>query len=338
MKINELQIAIQQYEQVVAVGGQIHSGGAASRALFEIFLASSARLVLIRLKEVSGAAIEVPSDQCTTKECVFASLSLPSLDTLQKAKDRLVTAAIAGDQMAATSALEELGILPFFSGYELQLPRLEIVVSSVPGRGQLIPMVELAIFAVELGDHKNARKFIIEAHGFGPGPSELHDLHSLEGVIALEEGNIVQAVNHLKDSFRMCMMDEYACVECSARAPNLMLVQRLLAHGERDEVIGHLIQCQDVWDAHKKNFSIWIDAITSGVKPEFAASGVLGLMSHPAIKMRHLDTVVKFLADEPRTPIVRSKAEVMARRERLREEYKNETLAAVDGKLHFSKN
>jgi hypothetical protein len=338
MDIKELQIAIRWYEEVVAVGCQIRSGGAASRALFEISLASSARLVLTRVQEANGAQIEVPSGQYSTMEEVFASPRLPSLDTLQKIANKLVTAVGTGNKAAAVFALEELGILPLCSGHELQLPRLEIVVSSVPGRAQLIPMVELAIFAAELEDLKSASKFVTEAHGFGPGPSELHDLRSVEGLIALGEGNIARAVSYLRDSIRVCMTDEYACLECSARAPNVMLAKRLFEHGESDEVVGYLAQCRDVWDAHRKQFSTWIDAIKSGEIPQFLASGVLGLMSHPATKMRHLDTMVAFLAEEPRTPTLRSRAEVVARRARLREEFRNESRAAIDGRLNASKN
>ena len=308
------------------------------RPLCELYLTKSASLVQKCVDALSDGKIETSSELDVQARDIFRPLKLPLQDVVQSAAQKLVLAVNSRDKDGMLSALEDMGVAERCLPPEQQLSRLEFVIRGAIGRAQLILLVELSIFAIELGEYKRAAKYAAEAHGLEPGTSELHDLYAVEGAIALDEHDVARAITYLKKSIRACMTDEYACLSCSVRAPNVMLAEKLLEHGKQEEVVDYLIQCQDVWDHSKKQFASWVDAIQNGERLEFLALGTLEAMNHPAVKLSHLCNSARFPDDVvgPTTP--QSPAEVRAGRERLRAEYKRQMSAAIKGELGTSNN
>ena len=58
----------------------------------------------------------------------------------------------------AVSLLGGIGVLQLCSAPDRQLLRLEVLARSVQSRAQMIPLVELALFAIELGDYEGAKR------------------------------------------------------------------------------------------------------------------------------------------------------------------------------------
>jgi hypothetical protein len=338
MGSNDLEATVQVYEDVVSASRKI-ARNVLSSALCQIFLTRSARAVLSCFNEASEAKLEIPSEKDSETKSQFELFRIPTPANASEVASKLLAAINKRDREMATSLLEEIGVLQFCSTHDRQLSRLEMATSSVLSRAQMIPLVELALFAVEQGDYASARKFAVECHGFRPGPSEMHDLQTVEGMIAFNEGDLDKAIKCLKNSILVCMTDEYACLSCSVRAPNTMLAKKLVENGDKDGVIEYLVSCQDVWGVHKALLAEWIGNIRNGERPEFLASGLLAAVNHPAMKLLHLSTKASFVSDDaPGLSEPKSRAEVIAGMERLRAEYKRSTKAAIKGALGNSNN
>jgi hypothetical protein len=131
-----------------------------------------------------------------------------------------------------------------------------------------------------------------------------------------------------------CQTDEYASVECSVRAPLLVLAEKLLERGERVEVLRHLLQCQDVWQFLRPQIEEWITVIERGERLEFQAAECLLPMNQPSVRLKaqwmsacSLQEGSESTAPKSTTP--KSRAAVLAGRERLRavyRRYKDEAL------------
>jgi hypothetical protein len=206
----------------------------------------------------------------------------------------------------------------------------------VLGRSRLIVLIELAIFAAELEMYARTSIYVREAQDLVPGPSELHDLHTIEGVIALGGGNKAGALRHLSESVRVCQEDDFARVTCSIRAPNLELATKLLWHSEQKGVIAYLAGCQLVWLHLAKQIDTWIDTIRNGEKPEFhSSSGILSAMDRPETKLRTL--LIKASFSDTLNPGIGLRGTRMGFEKTLTE-YKRRMAAAISGKLDTGKN
>src|SRR5205814_1659748 len=133
---------------------------------------------------------------------------------VQEAARKLFGAIASEDGIGVSNALEEMGVLVLSSGRKEQFSRLELVVGYVAGRAQIVPLVELALFATELEDHERAGRYSREARAFSPTSWELYNLCVVEGVISLEAGRRDEAILNLSRSIDACQSDEYASLEC----------------------------------------------------------------------------------------------------------------------------
>jgi hypothetical protein len=231
-----------------------------------------------------------------------------------------------------------MGLLALCPSSELLFGRLEFSVGCVIGPARVVPLVELAILAVELGDSERAGVYAANAHNLAPGAPELHDLHTVAGVVALNLGNVAEAKRCLSESVRVCEKNEVAWLACSIRAFSLLLAEKLLEHGEDAVVINYFSRCQYVWEHEASRITSWIDAIRAGQKPDFHAPSMRNARDHPALKIRALTIRSSFLPTPDEVDSERPKQDTQARRDEMRAEYKRTMAEAVKGKLETGKN
>jgi len=253
--------------------------------------------------------------------------TLPKLDAVHAAAEKLIAAAIAKNQADIVSGLSEMGVFALCPLPSQQFRRMESVARLVPGRVQLISAVELALFSIEIGDLEAAGTYAREARGFDPVAYELYNVSVVEGVIALNAGRYREAIQYLDESLAACQRDEYASLACGVRAPNFALIQKLLDSGERVEVLRHLLDCKKVWQSFGPQIDVWINAIESSGKFSFKESSMLRAMNEPAYRLLTQYTRARALEEESTSasspPNIRlSSGEIMARRAKLREEYR----------------
>jgi hypothetical protein len=263
---------------------------------------------------------------------------LPSIDAFQNAVPRLLEAIALQDGNAAVKVLGEMGALALCPSPELMFGRLEFTVGCVIGPARLIPLVELAIVAAELGDYQRASAYVADARTLAPGAPELHDLHTVVGLVALNAGNVAEAKECLSESIRVCERNEFACLACSIRAFSLLLAKELLEHGEHAAVVQYLSRCQGVWHYEAKRIASWIEAIRKGQKPDFLVPGIRSAMDTPAAKMHGLAIRSSFLPVPHEVASENSLPEIRARRDEMRADYKRHMTAAIKGKLETGKN
>lgn len=268
----------------------------------------------------------------------LAHFRLPSFDAVQAAIQEFTTAETSGDGAGMSSALERMEVFGLCPIPEMQLSRMELVAGYAVGRAHLIPLVELALFAAELEDYESAGRYDQEARALDPSAWELYTLCIVSGLIALNAGKNREAIQFLDRSIKACQTDEYASLNCGVRAPNLLLADKLLERGERVEVLKHLLDCRDVWQFYKLQIDNWVSLIEGGEAPQFQNSGMLRAMNQPSYKLQMQWVRACSLGEgsgsaAPKSTTPKSPAEVLAGRERLRAEYKNQMDAAIKGEL-----
>lgn len=263
---------------------------------------------------------------------------LPSPDAVQNATPGLLKAVASKDRDGAVRALAEMGIFVLCPVPEQVFDRLEFCVLSVVGRARLIPLVELAILATELAAYDKAVTYLADAHALAPGPPELHDLHTVAGVVALARGQEEDARKHLAESVRVCGEDEYARLMCGIRPFNLMLVEKLLERGERTVALRYLAQCQGVWTYAAKQIACWIDAIQNGQEPAFLAPSIRNVMDRPTTKIRDLTLRSIFLAQTPNSALDKPNEGARADVREILTRHRRDIAAAMKGKLGTNKN
>jgi hypothetical protein len=223
---------------------------------------------------------------------------LPSLKDIEAAAPMLIEAVVSSNQSAAVRALERMRVLALCPSCAQDFSRLEHSVGSIVGRRvRLIPLIELANLAAELCYFENASKYVNEAHSLSPGPAQLHHLHTISGLVALNEGNLPLAIECLAASARVCRKDDWACLDCSVRGHNLTLADKLLDHEQYESVALYLVACLDVWKFNKSRIQVWIDEIRTGRRPDFSAPSILS--RSPEHMMRRL---IMFAALMPEVP------------------------------------
>jgi hypothetical protein len=321
------------YESLLKMSERLYIGGNQMVCtLCELYAMMGAYRIRVCID--STDEIEIAPDHEKTGNQFSAQHRLPSHEAVQKAARELFVAVSTVDKAGMLRALEEMGVLALCPIPEQQFSRMELVAGCVTGRARLVPLVELSFFAAELGDYWRATKYALEARAFDPSAWELYKVCVVEGLVALNAGKIGEAVQCLSRSMSACQTDEYASVECSVRAPLLVLAEKLLERGERVEVLRHLLQCQDVWQFLRPQIEEWITVIERGERLEFQAAECLLPMNQPSVRLKaqwmsacSLQEGSESTAPKSTTP--KSRAAVLAGRERLRavyRRYKDEAL------------
>jgi hypothetical protein len=196
-------------------------------------------------------------------------------------------------------------------------------------------LVELAILSSELGFYERASADLKEALALSPGPPELHDLHTVAGIIALNRDNLADAKYHLAESVRACSVDDDSCLLCRRRPPNWSLAERLLERGESAAVKQYLKHCQTVWNDGGQ-ITIFIEEIEKNRIPDFSKLvGPPAFRNEPPFKMKRLIMRSEYLGQ---TVSESPKEGTRLGIECLLREFADITEAAIEGRLESSKN
>jgi hypothetical protein len=120
------------------------------------------------------------------------------------------------------------------------------------GAGSLALLATIALEA-EASDiaRNSAQQALQTRQDYQPG---LHEGHTVLGALALGEGRLADALEHLKISL----------VRFGFGGPSLRLVQRLTREGHRVEARSYLEQVIPLWDGPVDKCEAWIDAAKSG--------------------------------------------------------------------------
>lgn len=211
---------------------------------------------------------------------------LPQHNVVQKTAAVLIAAIESDDEAGVLRVLEDMGVLDLCPASEGHFSRMEIVAASVSGGCEVIPLVELSLFAAEVGDLQRAAQYAMHARAAGPGSWETYSLCLVDGLIAFDIGNTEEAIQCLSRSTAACQADEHASTACSIHALNLSLAQKLLEHGERVEVLMHLSECKDIWQYLRPQIDEWIGKIEKGEKLDFLGSDTMRTMNEPGVRLR----------------------------------------------------
>lgn len=247
--------------------------------------------------------------------------SLPEIDEVHSAVQRLAVAVASNSRVASITALQEMGVFALCPIPDEQLWRMEHLAGKVSGRARLVFLVELSLFAADNGDFDAVRKYVSEAWSLIPSGWELYNLCVFEGLFALEAGDLNDSVLYLEKSLSACQRDEQTLINCGLRPPNFLLAQRLLDRGARSAVLKHLVACKTVWQRSWMPMEKWINLIQNGQTPDFDDSAGLKGMKLPSCRLdlqwmraRSLELATRDTLPE-RT--VKSLEEVMKAREEL---------------------
>jgi tetratricopeptide (TPR) repeat protein len=319
---NELKLrtAVNDYERVIRSSELLCKKGGLLASLLSTFYAMWSAFA-VRLQFEESGEIATTLDETGGGLRSIDDESLPRLDTVRNAAERLMTALALHDAAEMYRALDEMGVLSLCRSSGEQLAKTEGVARRVAGRRQLILLVELALIATELERYDQARKYATEARAFHPTSWESYSLYMVEGLLALNANSRDKAVECLRESILACQSDEYTLLSCGVRVPNLVLVQKLLCNGERAEVTKHLLQCKDVWPFLGRRIDVWIRSIKNGSMPDTGISGVLNSLNFAyRLQMQWMRSLS--LEDQQNSAPAKSATEAIAERERLRAEYK----------------
>lgn len=332
----ELRKAINDYEKLIRSSELLcKKGGQLARVLSTFYAMWSAFAVRVRSEEWAEV-ISSTLDEPRGENRSIDSESLPKLDTVQESAEKLIRGLTLCDTAAMYRVLEDMGVLGLCPTPGEQLARTEGVVQRVPGRRQMILLVELALIATELGHYDQAHRYATEAHAFHPSSWELYNLRTVEGLIALNANRRDESIECLRESILACQSDEYTLLSCGVRVPNLLLLQKLLCSGERVEVMRHLLECKNVWPFLGRQIDVWISSVKRGSIPDTQISGVLNSLNFAyRLQMQWMRSLS--LEDEQNSSSAKSVNEAIAGRERLRAEYR-ESLRRTGRSFPFREN
>ena len=263
---------------------------------------------------------------------------MPIYETIDRAAQDLLFAIAAKEKAAALGALKEMRVLSFCPMPGQVFSRMEDVASRARGRPQQVFLVDLAIFAAEVGEYQRARKYIQQARSFDPSSRELYNIYVIEGLIALDDGRADEAIQCLHSSSQACQTDVDCSIQCSLLAPNLELAEKLLEIGEPFVVLEYFAACHNVWQHHRPQIEEWIHIVESGDKPVLQIAGTSEAVDQLSRRinvqwMRGCFLEMQQGLAEPTTPM--SPAQVLAGRERQQAEHKRRMNAHIARKLEY---
>ena len=322
---------VESYEMLFQYGEILcRREGHTAYILFNLYAMMSALQLRVCIGVSRSNEIENITECDKTEGYVLAREALPEHEAVQKAGRELLAAVASEDKAGISSALEEMGVFILCPIPDHQFQRMEVVVGSLQGRARPVVLVELSCLAAELEDYERASRYAQVARSLNPGSWERYNLCMIEGLVALNAGRDREAVQCLARSFRECLTDEYASLDCGIRAPNFALAQRLLAQGERVEVLRHLLQCKDVWQFFYKQLDKWISLIESGETPDFGKSGIVNSMMQPATRVQTQWVLACSPEEKPGGYSTKSPSTVKAAREKLLAVYRRQMNASID--------
>jgi hypothetical protein len=292
-----LEIEIASFERVVAIPLPQNSLGRSVVVALRELYATKCAFALLRCARTL-VECDIRTDRSGNREPgQFLESCVPSLESVQLAKPKLLRAVASQDQNGVVGALSEMGLFRLYEKPDRLFARLEFFAGSVIGRARLIPLFELAILAAETGSYDRAIRYSAEASALAPEPPELHDLHTVSGLVALAEGQVEKAKHELVKSVHVCGENEYGLLMCKIRPFNLNLAEKLLDCGEKMVVLKYLNECRRIWSYEAKRIVFWMNEIHTDQKPKFFAPGARAAMDRPWARMRDLTIRSHFLAE-----------------------------------------
>lgn len=233
------------------------------------------------------------------------------------AASRLLAGIEPNNADAIADALNEMRSLALFSFLEQAFPRLEDIALRVNGLAQQIFWVDLSLFAAKVGDIQRAGEYVRQARGFNLSSRELYNTCIIEGLIALRDGSVADAVQCLGNATIACQADVDSSIECSLLAPNFELAEKLLQLDKRIGVLEHLFACHNVWQDRRVQIETWIHMIETGEKPLVLVGRDLEELSErlPRQWMRACSLAVP--GNPPKSSRAMSPKEVLAERDEL---------------------
>jgi hypothetical protein len=324
MNRDDLQASVKDFERVIEEGARIsRTSDRLGHALAILFAMKSAYAIRVCLwkwdsEQTEGVEIGIPGERGRP-----TPQSLPTLSRVRAAAPKLISAE-SKSKAEILLVLEEAGVSDLCVAPQEQLFMMELVGRKLSGRALQVSLVELALFAVETGDIASATKYVAEALELAPTGWELHNLCVLEGFFAFRAGLILDAVRALDKSISVCLVDEYALLSCGVRAPNLILAQEFLEHGEVARVVSYLSQCMNVWRSFRSQIRELISLIESGETVDLQASEFALALNQLSYRLQ-MQWVQARSLEEPTelsssTQIRKSPSEIDAARKRLAED------------------
>lgn len=331
----ELVARIREFEAVIIVTERLlkkkHTAAPKLCALFAMWCAFRIQLCFghERLQEFDCGLEESP------EELIRRVTMLPSLDSIRRTINYLKNSQTPNDPLAIAVALEKTGVAVLCPSPQRQLTRMHRLADCMDSYMQVPALVELALFASDIGSYDRASEFTAEARSLCPTEWELYSICVVEGLVAFSKGMYIEAARLMAQSMTSCQCDEYASLTCGVRSLNLSLPEQLLSVGLRDEVSNYLLNCRDIWQSVRPQIDVWISLLSNGERPDFGASKAIKLMSAPSYRLMMLWDRIAFLEKNSATSgdrlrIPRSRAEVLAGRERLRQEYRRTKSTSAD--------
>jgi hypothetical protein len=286
MNKNEVSAATRDFERLIRLAERLRRTGDHLAHVFCVFYGMWSAFA-IRASVGELGLIELAKDKGLSECNEIAEWKFPTVEAVVCAAQKLIRSVTSDGKHETSEALKEMGIVALCPRPNEQLSRMEFVAGCVTGRAQLIPFVELSLFAIGLNDYRAAGKHAVEAHALHPRAWELYNLCVVDGLIALSTGNIDEAVQYLDKSVDACEIDEHASILCGARAPNFALAQQLLEKHQRFEVLNHLLRCKNVWPGFSPQIDKYIALIERGQIPDLHASAILkGMNSSSKLRMQ----------------------------------------------------
>jgi hypothetical protein len=333
----DIQTELSRFESTLKV--RVPAPDGLTEALREIFATESAYSI------VSYFHVNYPVEIETARRVQTAARRqtrpmLPRLEVVHREIPRILEAIKSNERSAPLAALEEAGILPLCPSDDLMFEQLELSVASVMGMAQVLPLIELAFVAIKIGAFERAGSYVVRANVLAPGAPELHDLHTISGILALNNDDVNKAKESLLNSVHVCERNEFSCLSCSLHPYNLLLAEKLIERGEREVVVQYLSRCGEVWKQGARQLSPWIKEIKSGQQPDFVSRGMRRILDSPGFKMRWLATRSSFLSQSVAQELASQKPirEVRESLDEMQANQKRQVSDAIKGRLDIGRN
>jgi hypothetical protein len=317
-KVKDFERVIEKGERFAQIGDQLGHG------LAVLFAMKSAYAICTSLLNGDSEQTDALNLGKHGERCYTVPPNLPKLANVRAAVPRLIDAAVSKSKTGISLALRDSGVADLCPTPYEQLLRLDVVGRIIKGRALQVSLVELSLFAVEIGDLLRASKYVAEALKLVPTAWELHNLCVLDGLFSLKAGHVGDAVHSLNKSISACLVDEYTSLDCGVRAPNFMLAQEFLEHNDPGRVVTYLSQCKNIWHSFRLPIGELIGLVESGEYVNLQACEFVGALNQHSYKLQMQWMRARCLEEaaepSPDAQIPKSPEEIAAARVRLVED------------------
>jgi hypothetical protein len=177
------------------------------------------------------------------------------------------------EEMAATDRLEELANeMP--RSPQQALADLEQDVVGRDARRRFYALNALAKAALDASAAEKASAYANELLAAAPQHKEdwnygnaIHDGHTTLGLVAVRQGDIEKARQHLLESAQIA-----GSPQLNSFGPSMTLAKELLDKGERGAVLQYFSLCRTFWKTGAQSLDAWSEAVRNGKTPNFGVS------------------------------------------------------------------